>query len=133
MDRPGWERPYDLLEVETRYLKGPRVYDGTGLPLHHDDRSIIKERIYLDKADKNVIHDDITVIDNALTQPWSVSKKAGRDPGPKPTWRSAVCSENNSLVRIENDAYFVTPDGYLMPTYKDQPAPDLKFFNRPRK
>ena len=124
---------YDLLEAETRHLKGPRVYDGTGLPLHHDERSIIKERIYLDKADNNVIHDDITVIDNALTQPWSVSKKAGRDPDPRPIWRSAVCSENNSLVRIEDDAYFVTPDGYLMPTYKDQPPPDLKFFNRPRK
>jgi hypothetical protein len=23
---------YDLLEIETRYLKDPRVYDGTGLP-----------------------------------------------------------------------------------------------------
>jgi hypothetical protein len=129
IDQDGAGR-YDLLEIETRHLKGPRVYDGTGLPLHHDDRSIIKERIYLDKADKNVLHDDITVIDNALTQPWSVSKKAGRDPDPRPIWRSAVCSENNSLVRIENDAYFVTPDGYLMPTYKDQPPPDLKFFSR---
>jgi hypothetical protein len=124
---------YDLLEVETRYVQGPRVYDGTGLPLHHDNRSIIKERIYLDKGDRNVLHDDITVIDNALTQPWSVSKKAGREPNPSPIWRSAVCAENNSLVRIENDAYFVTPEGYLMPTYKDQPPPNLKFFNRPQK
>jgi hypothetical protein len=62
-----------------------------------------------------------------------VSKKASRDPDPRPIWRSAVCAENNSLVRIENGAYFVTPDGYLMPTYKDQPPPDLKFFNRSRK
>ena len=76
------------------YLKGPRVYDGTGLPLHHDDRSIIKERIYLDKADKNVLH-DITVIDNALTRPWSVSKKASRDPDPGPIWRSAVCADRD--------------------------------------
>jgi hypothetical protein len=133
IDQDGDGR-YDVLEVETRNLRGPRVYDGTGLPLHHDNKSVIKERIYLDKADRNILHNEITVIDNALTQPWSVRKKASRDPSPRPNWRSAVCAEDNSLVRIQNDAYFVTPnDGYLMPTYKDQPPPDLKFFNQPRK
>jgi hypothetical protein len=132
VDQDGHGR-YDLLEVETRYLKGPRVYDGTGLPLHRDNQSVIKERFYFDKADANVLHNDITVIDRALTQPWSVSKKARREPSPRPIWRSAVCAENNSLVRIENDAYFLTTEGYLMPTYKDQPPPNLKFFGRPRK
>jgi hypothetical protein len=132
VDQDGHGR-YDLLEVETRYLKGPRVYDGTGLPLHRDNQSVIKERFYFDKADANVLHNDITVIDRALTQPWSVSKKARREPSPRPIWRSAVCAENNSLVRIENDAYFLTTEGYLMPTYKDQPPPNLKFFDRPRK
>jgi hypothetical protein len=124
---------YDLLEVETRHLKGPRVYDGTGLPLHHDNQSVIKERIYLDKVDRNVLHNDITVIDNALTRPWSVIKKAGRDPNPRPLWRAAVCSEDNSLVRIGDDAYFLSADGYLMPTRKDQPPPDLRYFNPSRK
>jgi hypothetical protein len=133
IDQDGDGR-YDVIEVETRNLRGPRVYDGTGLPLHHDNKSVIKERIYLDKADRNILHNEITVIDNALTQPWSIRKKASRDPSPRPNWRSAVCAEDNSLVRIQNDAYFVTPnDGYLMPTYKDQPPPDLKFFNQPRK
>jgi hypothetical protein len=34
-----------VLEVETRGpFKGPRSYDGSGLPLHHDNRSIFKER-----------------------------------------------------------------------------------------
>jgi hypothetical protein len=28
---------YDVLEVETRGFKGPRVMDGTGLPLHRDN------------------------------------------------------------------------------------------------
>jgi hypothetical protein len=124
---------YDLLEVETRYLKGPRVYDGTGLPLHHDNQSVIRERIYLDKVDRNVLYNDITVIDHGLTRPWSVTKKAGRDPNPRSVWRSAVCSEDNSLVRIDNDAYFLSSDGYLMPTYKDQPPPDLRYFNPSRK
>src|SRR5579863_2397557 len=42
---------YDVLEVETRSFKGPRVYDASGLPLHFDNQSIFKERIYRDRAD----------------------------------------------------------------------------------
>src|ERR1700704_231266 len=91
---------YDMPEVETRYFKGPRVYDGTGLPLHRDNRSIVKERIYLDKADRNLLYNEITVIDNALTRPWSIVKKAGRDPKLRPVWLTSVCAENNSMVRI---------------------------------
>ena len=67
IDSDGGGR-YDVLEVETRGFKGPRVYDSSGLPLHFDNQSIIKERIHLDKADPNLLHDEITVIDHALTQ-----------------------------------------------------------------
>ena len=42
---------YDLLEVESRGFKGPRTFDGSGLPLHQDGESVITERISLDKAD----------------------------------------------------------------------------------
>jgi hypothetical protein len=52
---------YDVLEVETRGFKGPRVYDATGLPLHFDNQSIFKERIFLDKADPKILHDEVTV------------------------------------------------------------------------
>src|SRR5690349_13068721 len=31
---------YDVLEVETKLLKGPRVYDNTGLMLHPDNKSV---------------------------------------------------------------------------------------------
>ena len=44
---------FDTLEVETRGFKGPRHYDASGLPLHHDNQSVFKERIFLDKTDKN--------------------------------------------------------------------------------
>src|SRR5204862_6050578 len=47
---------YDTLEVETRGFKGPRAYDATGLPLHFDNQSIFKERIYAEKADPNLLH-----------------------------------------------------------------------------
>ena len=30
---------YDTLEVETRYFKGPRAFDATGIPLHPDGQS----------------------------------------------------------------------------------------------
>jgi hypothetical protein len=42
----GGEGHYDVLEVETRGFKGPRAYDETGLPLHTDNQSIFRERIY---------------------------------------------------------------------------------------
>jgi len=124
---------YDVLEVETRHFKGPRVYDGTGLPLHRDNQSIIKERIYLDKSDRNILYNEITVIDNALTQPWSITKKARRDPKARPVWLTAVCAENNSMVRIGKEAFYLSPDGYLMPLKKNQPPPDLRYFNQSQK
>src|SRR6202040_1615338 len=62
---------YDVLEVETRGFKGPRSFDSTGLPLHRDNQTVVKERIYRDKADPNVLYDEITTIDHALTRPWT--------------------------------------------------------------
>src|SRR3977135_561140 len=78
---------YDVLDVETRGpFKGPRAYDHTGLPLHFDGQSIFKERFFLDKTDPNLLHDQITVFDHALTQPWSVDKTFQRNPNPRPNW-----------------------------------------------
>jgi hypothetical protein len=41
---------YDVLEIETRNLKNPRTYDASGLPMHKDGQTIVKERLYLDKS-----------------------------------------------------------------------------------
>ena len=65
---------FNLPEVETQGLKGPRVYDATGIPLHADNHTIIKERIHLGQANQTSLHDEITTIDHALTRPWSVIK-----------------------------------------------------------
>ncbi len=121
---------YDVLEVETRHFKGPRVYDGSGLPLHRDNQSIIKERIYLDKADRNILYNQITVFDHALTKPWGVLKKARRDTKAKTFWQTSVCAENNSMVKIGNEPYYLSQDGYLMPVKKGQAPPDLRYFNQ---
>ena len=124
---------YDVLEVETRYFTGPRAFESTGLPLHDDNKTITKERIYLDKDDPaGVLWDDITVIDNALTRPWTLHKKAVRTKTPRPVWNYDVCSEHNAQVRIGREAYFLSADGFLMPMKKDQPPPDLRYFNARR-
>ena len=121
---------YDVLEIETRGLLSPRVFDASGLPLHKDGQSVIKERIFVDKSDKNIIYDQITVVDNALTRPWTITKKAQRIALERPVWRTAVCAENNTRIKIEDENYFLSSTGKLMPTRKDQPPPDLRYFNR---
>jgi hypothetical protein len=119
---------YDVLEVETRGMKGPRTYDTTGLPLHHDNKTIVKERIYLDKNDPNLLHDDVTTIDNALTGPWTVNKTFKRDSDPQPIWLEEVCEELNEHVLIGTENYFIGANGLLMPTHKGQSPPDLRYF-----
>jgi hypothetical protein len=122
---------FDVLEVETRNFKGPRAYDNSGLILHPDNQSVIKERISLDKADRNILHDEITVIDDALTRPWTVMKSYRRDPSPRPVWHEDICEEGNQHVKIGAESYYFSADRLLMPTKKGQAAPDLKYF-RPR-
>jgi hypothetical protein len=122
---------YDALEVETRALKGSRVFDPSGIPLHQDNQTIIKERIFLDPADPGTLHDDITTIDHALTHPWTVNRRYRRVRNP--TWVEHVCAEDNQYLFIRGDTYSVGPDGYLMPAKKDQAPPDLRYFNQTRK
>ncbi len=124
---------YDVLEVETRGFAGPRTFDDSGIPLHADDETIVRERIYLDKSNPDIFHDEVTVIDHALTRPWTVTKSYRRSPDRQPYWREVVCAETNNHVAIGKQDYMLSPDGQLMPTRKDQPPPDLRYFNRSRK
>jgi hypothetical protein len=124
---------YDVLEVIARGFKGPRAYDASGLPLHFDNQSVFLERFHLDKADPNILHDEITVIDHALTRPWTVDKKYRRDAEPHPTWQESYCTEGNNQVAVGNEKYFLSADGFLMPARKDQPPPDLRYFKQTRK
>jgi hypothetical protein len=122
---------YDVLEVETRYMKGPRTYEGSGLPLHKDNQTIVKERIHLDKSNPNLLLDEITTIDNALTRPWTVTKKFRRERNA--TWFENDCSEDNHHVAIGQEHYFLGADGQLMPAKKGQAPPDLKYFKQTSK
>ena len=133
LDQDGDGR-FSVLEVETRGpFKGPRAFDASGLPLHADNQSIFKERFHLDKNDQNLLHDEITVIDHALTRPWSVDKTFRRDPDPHPSWARTSCVEGNHQVFIGKENYFLSGDGLLMPAKKDQSPPDLKYFKQSQK
>jgi hypothetical protein len=120
---------FDVLEVETRNFKGPRNYEPSGIPLHDDNESIIRERMYLDKNNPDTLVNEITTIDNALTQPWKVVKNYRRERVVE--WYEDLCTENNNHVMIGKENYFMSADGYLMPAKKGQQPPDLRYFNTP--
>jgi hypothetical protein len=119
---------FDVLEAETRHFKGPRFFDGSGIPLHEDNETVIRERISLDKSDRNLLHDEITVTDHALTQPWSVTKSYRRNPDPLVDWPEFICNERLPYIRLGDEDYRLAEDGQLAPTRPGQPPPDLRYF-----
>jgi hypothetical protein len=124
------EGRYGALEVETRSLKGPRSLDASGLPLHADNQTIVKERIFLDPANRNLLHDQVTTIDHAYARPWTIVRSYNRDPDP--VWVENNCGADNHYVSLGKETYFISADGYLMPTKKNQPEPALKGFAQPQ-
>jgi hypothetical protein len=130
LDRDGDGR-FDTLAIETRGIKGTRVYDSSGAPLHPDNATIVKERISLDKADPNVLRNEMTTIDNALTRPWTVTRTYRRTRNP--VWDEYTCSvSSNQHIVIGPDDYFLSADGLLMPVKKGQKPPDLRYFDQPQ-
>jgi len=122
----------DTLEVETRHLKVPRIYDQSGIPFHEDGQAVIKERIFLDKTNPNILHNQMTTIDNALTRPWLVERTYRREP--KVIWTETNCVEDNDIVVIGKEDYRLSrDDGLLMPGKKGQKPPDLRYFDQAQK
>jgi hypothetical protein len=124
---------FTVLEVETRHFKGPRPLDPAGMPTHTDNQSIVKERLFLDKDNPALLHDEITLEDHAFTRPWTVLKTYRRTPNRSPDWPEDACSSDNELIKIGSETYYRGADGNLMPTRKDQPPPDLRYFTTSRK
>lgn len=117
---------YDTLEIETRAIRGPRSYDSSGMPFHKDGKTIIKERLYLHKSNPNILVNETTVLDNALTRPWSVTRQYHRSSDVQ--WLETICNEDQHQIRIAGEDYFLGGDGFLMPTRAGQPPPDLRHF-----
>jgi hypothetical protein len=98
---------------------------------HPDGQAIIKERIYQDKANPNLLYDEMTTTDNALTRPWSVKKSYTRLPSV--VWTENSCTEGLHDVFIGKEQYMLSADGILMPIKKGQAPPDLRYFDQPKK
>ena len=120
---------HDTLAIETRAFKGPRIVDGSGIQLHDDNQTVIHERLSLDKDNADRLNDEITLVDHAFTRPWTVTRSYKRQRNP--VWAEYDCHENNEHVVVGKEAYFISADGYLMPTRKDQPPPDARYFKQP--
>ena len=121
---------YDVLEIETRDFKGPRALDPTGIPVHTDNQSIVKERIFLDKSNPNLLYDEIALIDHALMRPWTVLKTYRRTPARDAIWTEQNCPAVTANVLIHNELYYLSADHELMPTRRDQAPPDLRYFHQ---
>ena len=93
-----------------------------------DNESRFKERFFIDKADPNLLHDEITVFDSALSRPWNVDKTFRRNLDPQPEWPERYCHVANNRIVLGKETYLINEEGLLVPTRKDQPPPDLQFF-----
>src|ERR1041385_2345739 len=117
---------YDELRIETRNFRGPRVYDPTGIPLHKDNKTVVQERLFIDKDNQDILHDEITTIDDALTRPWTILKSYRRERNA--IFSEAYCAVDNPHVKIDGQNYMLSSDGHLMPAKKGQKPPDLRYF-----
>jgi hypothetical protein len=49
-----------------------------------------------------------------------------------PEWLEYNCAGDNELIKLGEETYYRGGDGLLMPTRKDQPPPDLRYFKQTR-
>jgi len=96
---------YDRLEVETRHIKGPRSL-AMGFLCTRTILTVVKEEMYLDKDNPDIMHNDVTTIDHAFTRPLTVSMMYRHVHNP--IWTEFFCAEGNNHVIIGSDTYFLT-------------------------
>ena len=124
----------DTLEVETRSFKGPRALDPTGIPVHVDNQSIVKERIHLDKADPKRARRRSDLVRPRADAAVDGAQDLQPQPGPRTwVWLEENCPAQTRLIQIGSELYFKGADDKLLPTRKDQPPPDLKYFDQTRR
>jgi hypothetical protein len=109
-------------------MKGLRLMENSGIPLAADGETVVKERLDLDKADPDIMHNEITAIDHAFAHPWMVSRFYKRVHDARP--QEDNCAEENRLVVIGGRTYVTDAESYLMPIQKDEPPPDPQLFRK---
>jgi hypothetical protein len=118
---------FDTLLIETRAIKGPHTYDAGGTPFHRDGEAVVTEKLYADRSDPSILHDEITTTDHALTRPWTVTRSYRREVS-QPEWLEVLCKADTSRITIGRQSYKLSPEGLLMPAVKGQEPPNLKYF-----
>jgi hypothetical protein len=127
-DRDG---RYHALRIETHNIGGPRTFDSSGLPLHEDGQTVVEEYLHLDRDNPDILRNEITTMDHALTRPWTVTRSYSRQR--RAAWYEHPCeSAYNQHLIIGGENYFLSADGHLMPARKGQPPPDLRYFDQPQ-
>src|SRR5262249_24989818 len=132
LDRRG--RQWTLRRARGRdpQLQGPaRAFESSGLPLHNDNQTVVRERLSLDKSNRDILHNVIATHDSALTRPWTVHKTYMRERNPRGEEYS--CQPPPNAVFIGLEEYRLSPDQKLMPLRPGQPPPDLRYFRQPQK
>jgi hypothetical protein len=119
---------FGTLLIETRAIRGPHTYDANGIPFHKDGETTVIEKVYADKADPNILHDEIIVSDDALKQPSTVTRNYRRAAAAQPEWPEVPCPRDGSRVLIGDQYYRVSADGLLISAVRGQKRPDLKYF-----
>jgi len=110
---------YDMLSIETRGIKGPRSIDSTGVVLHENNQTVVREEIR--RIDETTMEDRITTIDDAFTGPWTIQQRY-RHVAKDIIWVEYVCAEGNRHVKLGDEWYFLNEDeGVLEPTREGQP------------
>lgn len=111
---------YDMLSIITRGIKGPRSIDSTGVVLHENNETEVREEIRLREG--NTLEDTITTIDDAFTGPWTIKQQYSHVPQADAIWVEYVCAEGNRHIKLGDEWYFLNDDeGVLEPTREGQP------------
>jgi len=80
-----------------------------------DNQTLVKERLFLDKNDKDILRNEITTIDKAFTRPWTVGKTI--------KWCTIRVVGISLPAALQCgfhsvDEYRLGPDGRLMPALR---------------
>ena len=119
---------YDVLEVETRGFKGPRIIDIDRHPAARRqsdrDQGAHPPRPGQPRHPAGRDHHHRQCPDEALDGDAQVQARASKDrlDGIR------LPRAQHTIVILREQTYFIREDGFLMPSGRDQPPPDLKYF-----
>ena len=94
LDRSSGSGRYEVLALETRGLRARASSRGAASRSITTIRPSFMNGSRSTARMRNVLHDEITIVDHALTHPWTVTRSYRRLPNP--TWIEDVCAENNN-------------------------------------